>query len=244
MLLIYFPDWGRHDLAVSRSGEEEGGIVIYRGPHHLHVQIIGAHRRGFQGGLIYLSFKYIFISQMAENNSGLARWQTHCLHAHFNLGGTLRLNKGFFLETLSTALLLWSLTKCGKLCRKNMLYVGRNHAHVFASAGTYTETQHMACMFNLLLCVTRLMWWVVSVLSSPHREKKQKIQDIRKNVKDAIVVSFICITSQMCSMSLLIHRIPLQSHFTDYYTGLQSDSPHPLVFILLNACFFFFFLRL
>lgn len=36
---------------------------------------------------------------MAENNSGLARWQTHCLHAHFNLGGTLRLNKGFFLET-------------------------------------------------------------------------------------------------------------------------------------------------
>lgn len=181
---------------------------------------------------------------MAENNSGLARWQTHCLHAHFNLGGTLRLNKGFFLETLSTALLLWSLTKCGKLCRKNMLYVGRNHAHVFASAGTYTETQHMACMFNLLLCVTRLMWWDVSVLSSPHREKKQKIQDIRKNVKDAIVVSFICITSQMCSMSLLIHRIPLQSHFTDYYTGLQSDSPHPLVFILLNACFFFFFLRL
>lgn len=122
-----------------------------------------------------------------------------------------------------------------------MLYVGRNHAHVFASAGTYTETQHMACMFNLLLCVTRLMWWDVSVLSSPHREKKQKIQDIRKNVKDAIVVSFICITSQMCSMSLLIHRIPLQSHFTDYYTGLQSDSPHPLVFILLNACFFFFF---
>lgn len=43
---------------------------------------------------------------MAENNSGLARWQTHCLHAHFNLGGTLRLNEGFFLETLSTALLL------------------------------------------------------------------------------------------------------------------------------------------
>lgn len=35
------------------------------------------------------------------------------------------------------------------------------------------------------------MWCDASVLSPPRREKKQKIQDIRKNVKDAIVVSFI-----------------------------------------------------
>ena len=48
---------------------------------------------------------------------------------------------------------------------------------------------------------------------SPCREKKQKIQDIRKNVKDAIVVS---ITSQILNL--------LQFHFTDCYMGL------PIVF--------------
>lgn len=63
------------------------------------------------------------------------------------------------------------------------------------------------------------------------REKKQKIQDIRKNVKDAIVVSFVCIASRMCSVSLFLHPIPF------YWLLLYKLTVFFLVFILLYFAF-------